>query len=93
MEKNKKRSIFVRSIDALFAWKERRVPVRLRRKTYLLTALFLGWCGGHRFLARQYALGVLYAALFWTGIPIAMTLSDLMIALPIPADAEGCIMI
>lgn len=93
MSKDKKSSVFVRMIDALFEWKERRVPMRLRRKTYLLTALFLGWCGGHRFLARQYVLGVIYAALFWTGIPIAMTLIDLMIALPIPADAEGYILI
>lgn len=91
MDKDKKRSAFVRMIDALFAWRERRIPVRLRRRTYLLTALFLGWCGGHRFLARQYALGVIYAVLFWTGIPIAMTLIDLMIALPLPADAEGYI--
>ena len=89
MSKDKKENIVVRAIDALFDLKERRQPVRLKRRTYLLTAVFLGWCGGHRFLARQYVLGVIYAALFWTGIPIAMTLIDLMIALPKPADGEG----
>lgn len=93
MSETKKSNVLVRFIDALFAFKEKRVPVRLRRKTYLLTALFLGWCGGHRFLSRQYVLGVIYAALFWTGIPVAMTLIDLMIALPIPPDEEGYIMI
>lgn len=91
MSETKKENVLVRFIDALFEKKERRTPIRLRRKTYLLTALFLGWCGGHRFLARQYVLGVIYAALFWTGIPVAMTIIDLMIALPLPVDAEGYI--
>lgn len=87
----KKENILVRGIDFLFALKERRKPVQVQRKKYLLTALLLGWCGGHRFLSKQYVLGGLYAALFWTGIPIAMTIIDLMIALPLPQDEEGYI--
>ncbi|MCI7170768.1 TM2 domain-containing protein [bacterium] len=87
----KKENILVRGINFLFALKERREPVKIKRKTYLLTALFLGWCGGHRFLAKQYVLGCLYAALFWTGLPIAMTIIDLMIALPLPQDEDGYI--
>lgn len=87
----KKENILVRGIDFLFTLKGRREPVKIKRKTYLLTALLLGWCGGHRFLAKQYVLGVLYAALFWTGLPIAMTIIDLMIALPLPQDEDGYI--
>ena len=51
-----------------------RQPVPVFRKKYLLLALCLGWAGGHR---------------CWTGIPFAMTLIDLMIALPMKADEQG----
>lgn len=91
METEKRKNIFVSVVDFLFRLKEKRTPVRIERKRYLLTALLLGWCGGHRFLAKQYIIGTVYAALFWTGIPIAMTLIDLMIALPLPQDEEGYI--
>ena len=59
-----------------------RQPVPVFRKKYLLLALCLGWAGGHRFYTKQYALGVIY-------LPFAMTLIDLMIALPMKADEQG----
>lgn len=93
MSNQKKANIFVRGIDYLFALKEKRQPVRVKRKTYLLVALLLGWCGGHRFMSKQYGLFALYLFFFWTGFPIAMTIIDLMIAIPIPPDEEGYIMI
>ena len=89
----KKSNIFVRGIDYLFALKENRQPVRVKRSTYLLVALFLGWCGGHRFLSKQYVLFAIYLLLFWTGFPIAMTIIDLLIAIPLPVDEEGYIMV
>lgn len=89
----KKSNIFVRGIDCLFAIKENRQPVRVKRSTYLLVALLLGWCGGHRYLSKQYGLFVLYLLLFWTGFPIAMTIIDLLIAIPLPVDEEGYIMV
>ena len=66
-----------------------RQPVPVFRKKYLLLALCLGWAGGHRFYTKQYALGVIYLLFCWTGIPFAMTLIDLMIALPMKADEQG----
>lgn len=90
---NTKKNIFVRVIDYIFDLKEKRKPVKIERKKYLLFALFMGWCGAHKFLSKQYIVGVIYLALFWTGIPIAMTLIDLMIALPILPDEEGYIML
>lgn len=59
------------------------------RKKYLLLALFTGWMGGHRFYARQWVVAVLYLALFWTGFPLAMTIIDLMAAIPKEADKDG----
>jgi len=76
-----------------FERKENRPKARVNRKTYLLLAVFLGWMGGHRFYSRQWIIGIIYAALFWTGIPIAMTLIDLLIAIPIPKDEEGFILV
>ena len=71
--------------------KRREIPVN--RKKYLLLALFTGWMGGHRFYAKQYAVAILYLLFFWSGFPFAMTLIDLMIALPKETDADGMMMI
>lgn len=89
----KRSNIFVRGIDYLFALKEKREPVRVKRSTYLLVALLLGWCGGHRYLSKQYGLFIAYLLLFWTGIPVAMTIIDLLIAIPIKQDSDGYIMV
>lgn len=80
-----------KAITRHFERKENRVKIKRKRKTYLLLALLTGWCGGHRFYAHQWILGILYACLFWTGIPLAMTLIDLLIAIPLPVDEEGFI--
>ena len=61
----------------------------MNRKKYLLLALFTGWMGGHRFYARQWVVAVLYLALFWTGFPLAMTIIDLLAAIPKEADKNG----
>ncbi len=88
-----KTNALVRFIDKIFELKESRELVRVSRKKYIIISLLLGWCGGHRFYSKRYILGVIYALLFWTGLPLAMTLIDLMIAIPIPPDEDGFILI
>ena len=67
-------------------------PRKVNRKTYRL-ALCCGWfCGAHRFYAGQKLLGTLYLLFCWSGIPVAMTLIDLMAAIPMRADETGKIL-
>lgn len=62
------------------------------RNTYIKLAVTCGWfSGAHRFYAGQKLLGTLYLLFCWTGIPFAMTLVDLMIALPMQPDQSGMI--
>ena len=69
-----------------------REPKLVSRKTYIRLAASCGWfCGAHRFYCGQKKLGLLYLLFFWTGIPFAMTLVDLMIALPMKPDENGFI--
>jgi len=82
-----------RAITNHFEKKENRPKVKCNRKTYLLLAVLLGWCGGHRFYSRQWIWGILYLVFFWTGIPLAMTIIDLLIAIPLPVDEEGFILV
>lgn len=82
-----------RAISNFFDRRENREPSVVVRKKYLLLALFTGWMGGHRFYAKQYPTAILYLLLFWSGFPIAMTLIDLMVAIPKEADAEGKILL
>lgn len=67
-------------------------PRRVNRKKYIRLAWTCGWfCGAHRFYAGQKVLGVLYLLFCWTGIPVAMTLVDLMIVIPKEPDDAGII--
>lgn len=74
--------------DVIYAREKRLV----NRKKYIWLALLTGWCGGHRFYTHQYKTAVLYLVLFWSGFPIAMTIVDLMIALPMKPDENGMIL-
>lgn len=65
----------------------------VNKKKYLLLMLFTGWFGGHRYYERRWILGILYTALFWSGIPLAMTMVDAMIAIPKKADETGSILL
>lgn len=82
-----------RAVSNFFNRKEARELRTVNRKKYLLLALFTGWMGGHRFYARQWVVAVLYLALFWTGFPLAMTIIDLLAAIPREADKDGNICI
>lgn len=69
-------------------------PRRVSRKTYVRLALCCGWfCGAHRFYSGHKFLGALYLLFCWSGIPVAMTLIDLMVVLPMQADEEGKILL
>lgn len=81
-----------RMISSFFERRENRQKIRILKKKYLLLAVFTGWMGGHRFYARHYPTAVLYLALFWTGFPLAMTIIDLLSAIPMEADEEGMIL-
>lgn len=78
-----------RFISSFFERRDAREKVLVNRKKFLLLALFTGWMGGHRFYSRRYILGTFYLLLCWTGVPLAMTIIDLMEYLPVPADEDG----
>lgn len=77
------------AISNFFDKRDARELQVVNRKKYLLLALFTGWFGGHRFYARQWLIGILYLALSWTGFAFAMTVIDLMVAIPKEVDENG----
>ena len=42
-----------RLITRFFERRENREKVLVNRKKYLWVTILLGWCGGHRFMAKQ----------------------------------------
>lgn len=80
-------------ISRFFDRRAGRTEQAVDRKKYLLLALVTGWMGGHRFYAKQYTTAVLYLLFFWTGFPLAMTIIDLMAALPKETDELGRILV
>ena len=57
------------------------------RKTYIWLAVLTGWMGGHRFYTHQYKTALIYL------FPLAMTLVDLMIVIPMQPDDNGKVLI
>ena len=86
-----KKGKFYEFMEKFMELKEKPHPVV--RKRYLWLAVLTGWIGGHRFYAKQYITAALSVALFWTGIPAAMTIIDIMAALPKEADEKGEIIV
>ena len=74
-------------------WKKNRVRHKVNKKKYLLLCLFLGWCGGHRYYEKRYALAAFYTLFFWSVVPFFLCVTDLLIALPMQADENGDILI
>ena len=60
-----------------------------RKKTYLILMLFTGWMGGHRYYQGRWKLGLLYTLFCWTGVPLALCVTDLLEIIPVKADEEG----
>ena len=82
-----------KAISNFFNKREARELQVVNRKKYLLLALFTGWMGGHRFYARQWVVAVIYLVFFWSGFPLAMTIIDLLAAIPKEADENGNIFV
>lgn len=82
-----------RAISGFFDYRENREKQVLNKKKYILLAVFTGWMGGHRFYARQWPTAILYLLLFWSGFPVAMTIVDLMIVIPMQANENGNILL
>ncbi len=82
-----------RFISSLFERGEAREKVCVNRKKLIWLAVLTGWCGGHRFYSKRYILGAFYLVFCWTGVPLTMTIIDLMEIIPIPPDENGNIMI
>ena len=82
-----------RAISNFFDYRENREKRVLSKKKYILLAVFTGWMGGHRFYAKQWPTAILYLLFFWCGFPLAMTLVDLMIVIPMQANENGNILL
>lgn len=78
-----------RAISNFFDRKDAQSQIPLKKKTYIWLAVLLGWMGAHRFYSKQYMTAVLYLLLCWSGFSFAMTVVDLMIALPKKPDENG----
>ena len=82
-----------RAISGFFDRREAREKQVLNKKMYILLAVFTGWMGGHRFYARQWPTAIFYLLFFWCGFPLAMTIIDLMIVIPMKANENGNILL
>lgn len=79
--------------DWYFAHKENRQKHLVSRKVYLRLCVLTGVVGGHRFYERRWGLGIAYLLLAITALPIAFTVVDWMIAVPMKPDENGMIWI
>jgi len=64
----------------------------VKRKVYIWLCL-LGVFGIQHFYSRHYVKGVLSLLFFWTGIPAAHGLLDILVALPMKPTESGYILI
>ena len=63
--------------------------MKVSKGLYIALCLFLGGAGIHKFYAGKWIAGLLYLALCWTGIPIVLSLIDLLVAIFNRADERG----
>ncbi len=85
LEEERKHNIIARFFDR----QEGRIKVSLSKKKYIILLILTGWFGGHRFYAHMWFTAVLYLALCWTGLPLAMCLVDLLVIIPMKPDEDG----
>ncbi len=88
-EPPKKHNIVARYFDH----NDNRVKLSLSKKKYILLLIFTGWFGGHRFYAHMWISAVLYLVLFWTGLPLAFCVIDLLAVIPMKPDEDGKIIL
>lgn len=84
---------WVRLGDRYFEKRENRVKHLVNRKKYIWLCLLTGIVGGHRYYEKRYALGIIYTLLAITGLPIAFSIVDWMVAVPMKPDENGNILI
>ncbi len=84
---------FGRLWEVYHRFARKKEKVRVKKKVYLWLLLLTGWAGGHRYYERRWVVGLLYSALCWTGLPVALCVLDAMAVIPIRADGEGCIIL
>ena len=89
IESEQKEGRISRLISSYFEKRDSKPKVKINKKKHLWTAILLGWAGGHRFQAKQYVLGAVYLLLCWSGFSVAMTIVDLLVIIPMPADEDG----
>ncbi len=82
-----------RLISSFFERRDARERVLVSKKKLLWLTGLLGWCGGHRFYTKRYILGTFYLLFCWSGVPLAMTVIDMMEFIPIPADENGNVLV
>lgn len=85
----KNESKLSRMISAFFERQDARKKIPVNYKKFLLLLVFTGWCGGHRFYAHHYKLGIVYLLTCWTGFSIAMSIIDLLQFIPYEKDENG----
>ena len=88
----KKEGRISRAISAFFDRRDAREKQLVSKKKYMLLML-LGAFGAHRFYARQYPMALFYLATCWLGISVAMTVIDVLAAIPMQPDENGNILI
>lgn len=65
----------------------------VKKSTYLLFALFLGWMGAHKFYAKRKTQGVMYLIFCWTLVPLILGWLSFILNLFKPSDIDGRIMV
>ena len=91
--KDKQKTLMERFLEFYLSMHERfhrENPVR--KKTYCRLCL-LGPFGVHHFYSKHWIKGILYLAISFSGITVAMSLIDWMAAFPKQADENGMIVV
>lgn len=78
-----------KAISSFFDKREAQAQKPIKKRTYVLLAVFLGWFGAHRFYTKQYTTAILYLLTCWCGYSIAMTIVDLVFVIPKKPDENG----
>ena len=89
LKEPKKEGRIKQAITNFFERRENEPKVLVNKKKYVWTAILLGWAGGHRFLVKQWKIGLLYLAVCWCGFSMAHTICDLIIIIPMKPDENG----
>lgn len=65
----------------------------VNKVVYCLLAFLLGGIGVHKFYAGKISAGILYIFFCWTGIPLIISIIELLVALCKRSDANGNILV